>query len=159
MQAVDTNLVITEMTSDHIAVVSDIEQRSYRFPWSKVVFEDCIQSAYKCFVLKINNDVIGYAVLSLSKFDAQILNLCVDKEFRCLGYAENLMNFLISEVRELNSEEMFLEVRPSNSEAVFLYLKKGFEKIGSRKNYYRSEDGREDADIYLLNIKKIGYIS
>ena len=159
MQAFDANLVITEMTSDHIAVVSDIEQRSYRFPWSKVVFEDCIQSAYKCFVLKINNDVIGYAVLSLSKFDAQILNLCVDKEFRCLGYAENLMNFLISEVRELKIKEIFLEVRPSNSEAVSLYLKKGFEKIGSRKNYYRSEDGREDADIYLLNIKKIGYIS
>jgi ribosomal-protein-alanine N-acetyltransferase len=103
--------------------------------------------------------VIGYAVLSLSKFDAQILNLCVDKEFRCLGYAENLLNFLISEVRELKIKEMFLEVRPSNSEAVSLYLKKGFEKIGSRKNYYRSEDGREDADIYLLNIKKIGYIS
>ena len=129
MQAFDANLVITEMTSDHIAVVSDIEQRSYRFPWSKVVFEDCIQSAYKCFVLKINNDVIGYAVLSLSKFDAQILNLCVDKEFRCLGYAENLLNFLISEVRELKIKEMFLEVRPSNSEAVSLYLKKGFEKI------------------------------
>ena len=159
MQAFDANLVITEMTSDHIAVVSDIEQRSYRFPWSKVVFEDCIQSAYKCFVLKINNDVIGYAVLSLSKFDAQILNLCVDKEFRCLGYAGNLLNFLISEVRELKIKEIFLEVRPSNSEAVSLYLKKGFEKIGSRKNYYRSEDGREDADIYLLNIKKIGYIS
>ena len=159
MQAFDANLVITEMTSDHIAEVSDIEQRSYKFPWSKVVFEDCIQSAYKCFVLKINNDVIGYAVLSLSKFDAQILNLCVAKEFRCLGYAENLLNFLISEVRELKIKEMFLEVRPSNSEAVSLYLKKGFEKIGSRKNYYRSEDGREDADIYLLNIKKIGYIS
>ena len=159
MQAFDANLVITEMTSDHIAEVSDIEQRSYKFPWSKVVFEDCIQSAYKCFVLKINNDVIGYAVLSLSKFDAQILNLCVDKEFRRLGYAENLLNFLISEVRELKIKEMFLEVRPSNSKAISLYLKKGFEKIGSRKNYYRSEDGREDADIYLLNIKKIGYIS
>ena len=159
MQAFDANLAITKMTSDHIAVVSDIEQRSYRFPWSKVIFEDCIQSAYKCFVLKINHDVIGYAVLSLSKFDAQILNLCVDKEFRCLGYAEKLLNFLISEVRELKINEMFLEVRPSNSEAVSLYLKKGFEKIGSRKNYYRSEDGREDADIYLLNIKKIGYIS
>ena len=62
-------------------------------------------------------------------------------------------------MRELKIKEMFLEVRPSNAEAISLYLKKGFEKIGSRKNYYRSEDGREDADIYLLNIKKIGYIS
>jgi ribosomal-protein-alanine N-acetyltransferase len=50
-----------------------------------------------------------------------------------------------------------LEVRPSNKKAIALYLKKGFEKIGERPSYYKHSDGRENAEIFLLNTKKIGY--
>jgi [ribosomal protein S18]-alanine N-acetyltransferase len=40
---------------------------------------------------------------------------------------------------------LYLEVRPSNAAALALYARSGFARIGVRKNYYRAEDGREDA--------------
>jgi ribosomal-protein-alanine N-acetyltransferase len=47
---------------------------------------------------------------------------------------------------------MFLEVRPSNVDAAQLYLKRGFEEIGSRPAYYQAENGREDALVMRLEL-------
>jgi ribosomal-protein-alanine N-acetyltransferase len=41
---------------------------------------------------------------------------------------------------------VFLEVRPSNTAAVALYESLGFNEIGMRPGYYKTENGeREDA--------------
>ncbi len=157
MEMMDLNIVIDEMSVDDLLVISDIEQRSYDFPWSKNIFNDCLLSGYKCIVARKNEVIMGYAVLTLSSNEAQILNLCVDQKYRNLGYGEKILDFLINEVRNLKIIEIYLEVRPSNKKAIALYLKKGFEKIGERPSYYKHSDGREDAEIFLLNTKKIGY--
>ena len=45
---------------------------------------------------------------------------------------------------------MFLEVRPSNPAGYRLYEKNGFAVIGIRRDYYTSDDGKEDAIIMKL---------
>jgi ribosomal-protein-alanine N-acetyltransferase len=40
---------------------------------------------------------------------------------------------------------MLLEVRPSNPGAQAMYRRRGFQPIGRRPDYYRTEAGREDA--------------
>jgi ribosomal-protein-alanine N-acetyltransferase len=45
--------------------------------------------------------------------------------------------------------KIFLEVRESNSPAIQLYVKKGFDLISRRKNYYPADNGREDALIMV----------
>ena len=144
---------VRSMTYDDLPSVSDIERRSYDFPWSHGVFRDCLLAGYVCLVLDRGNQVIGYSILSVAAAEAHILNLCVDPGFRNLGYGERLLNEIIDRARYAEVEAIFLEVRPSNANALALYRKKGFRKIAKRPAYYQSKQGREDADVLSLQIR------
>ena len=144
---------VRDMTHDDLPLVSDIERRSYDFPWSHGVFRDCILAGYSCLVLQHGGEVVGYAVLSIAAAEAHILNLCVDPAFRGLGYGERLLDEMVDCARRAEANAVFLEVRPSNSNALALYRKKGFTKIAKRPAYYQSKAGREDADVLSLVIR------
>ena len=142
------------MTHEDIAQVSDIERRSYEFPWSHGVFRDCLLAGYHCFVLESDGRVAGYAILSIAAGEAHILNLCVDPKRRQLGYGEQLLDEILSKSRGSEVKEVFLEVRPSNEIALALYRKKGFRMIASRPAYYQAREGREDAAVMSLRIRR-----
>ena len=144
---------IREMVHDDLAMVSDIERRSYEFPWSHGVFRDCLLAGYQCFVLVREERVAGYSILSVAAGEAHILNLCVDPEFRSLGYGEKLLDELLYRARSASVREIFLEVRPSNKTALALYRKKGFHQIAERPAYYQANEGREDAAVL---VRKLG---
>ncbi len=144
--------VIRDMIHSDLAMVSDIERRSYEFPWSHGVFRDCLLAGYQCVVLVAEERVVGYAVLSVAAGEAHILNLCIDSSFRALGYGERLLDELLYRARAASVREIFLEVRPSNETAIALYRKKGFHKIAARPAYYQAKDGREDANVLVKKL-------
>ncbi|MGI9203396.1 MAG: ribosomal protein S18-alanine N-acetyltransferase [Woeseiaceae bacterium] len=141
------------MAHDDIALVSDIEQRSYDFPWSHGVFRDCLLAGYNCIVLERVDRVVGYAILSIAAGEAHILNLCVDPMYRDLGYGERLLDEVLEVASREDVGDIFLEVRPSNEKAISLYRKKGFRNIAKRPAYYQAEDGREDAAVFSKAMK------
>lgn len=128
-------------------MVSDIERRSYEFPWSHGVFRDCLLAGYRSSVLIRDDRVAGYGILSIAAGEAHILNLCIDPEFRSMGYGERLLDTLLSQARATAVREVLLEVRPSNTTALALYRKKGFFQVANRPAYYQSHEGREDAAV------------
>ena len=136
---------IRAMTHEDLAQVSDIERRSYDFPWSHGVFRDCLLAGYQCVVLEREEIAAGYAILSIAAGEAHILNLCIDQAHRARGYGEALLDEMLSRSRDAGVDEVFLEVRPSNATALALYQKKGFHQIARRPAYYQARDGREDA--------------
>ncbi len=138
---------IRDMGHDDLAMVSDIERRSYEFPWSHGVFRDCLLAGYRNTVLIRENKVAGYAILSVAAGEAHILNLCVQPELRSLGYGERLLDDMLFRARSASVREIFLEVRPSNKTALALYRKKGFYQVANRPAYYQSHQGREDAAV------------
>jgi ribosomal-protein-alanine N-acetyltransferase len=142
------------MVHDDVALVSDIERRSYEFPWSHGVFRDCLLAGYYCTVLERAQHVVGYAILSVAAGEAHILNLCVDSSYRKLGYGDRLLREVLSYAREAEVKEVFLEVRPSNVAALALYRKRGFRQIARRPSYYQAMGGREDAAVLSLRIKR-----
>ena len=144
------------MAHEDIAQVSDIERRSYAFPWSHGVFRDCLLAGYHCIAIDREDLVVGYSVLSIAAGEAHILNLCVDHSYRELGYGELLLDEIL--VRTVNAEvrEIFLEVRPSNEKAIALYLKKGFHQIADRPAYYQATEGREDAAVLSKILQRSG---
>lgn len=138
---------VRAMNHDDLAMVSDIERRSYEFPWSHGVFRDCLLAGYQTLVLIREERVAGYAILSIAAGEAHILNLCVDPEYRAHGYGEKLLDELLYRARNASVREIFLEVRPTNETALNLYRKKGFHQIAARPAYYQAQEGREDAAV------------
>lgn len=141
------------MAHDDLPLVSDIERRSYDYPWSHGVFRDCLLAGYTCLVLERDGVVTGYAILSIAAGEAHVLNLCVDPGYRNQGFGDRLLDDVLKRARQAGVQEVFLEVRPSNVNALALYRKKGFRQVGTRRAYYQAKDGREDAEILSLVLK------
>ncbi len=139
---------VRPMTHEDLSLVSDIERRSYEFPWSHGVFRDCLLAGYRCVVLDRDDRVAGYAILSVAAGEAHILNLCVDPIHRAHGYGEQLLDEILGHARGSDVAEIFLEVRPTNENAIALYKKKGFHQIAKRPEYYQADPGREDAAVF-----------
>ena len=136
------------MSHEDLSLVSDIERRSYDFPWSHGVFRDCLLAGYKCVVLDRDHRVAGYTILSVAAGEAHILNLCVDPMHRAHGYGEQLLDEILGRARASEVDEIFLEVRPTNEHAIALYKKKGFHLVANRPEYYQADQGREDAAVF-----------
>lgn len=150
----EARVQIRTMTHEDLSLVSDIERRSYEFPWSHGVFRDCLLAGYHCVVVEREGAVVGYGVLSVAAGEAHILNLCVDPTYRELGYGERLLDEILVVARDYEVREIFLEVRPSNEKAIALYMKKGFRNIAYRPAYYQANDGREDAAVFSKVLNK-----
>jgi ribosomal-protein-alanine N-acetyltransferase len=141
------------MVHDDLSSVSDIERRSYDFPWSHGVFRDCLLAGYTCIVLERGDFIAGYGILSVAAGEAHVLNLCVDPHYRRLGYGDRLLDEMLQRARAASVKEVFLEVRPSNVNALSLYRKRGFRQIAHRRAYYQAHYGREDAAVLSLVLK------
>lgn len=143
---------IRVMTHEDLGLVSDIERRSYEYPWSHGVFRDCLLAGYQCIVLDRDEYVAGYGILSIAAGEAHILNLCVDPSYRSHGYGERLLDEILFRARGASVREIFLEVRPSNQTALALYRKKGFHTVSNRPAYYQAQAGREDAAVLVKKL-------
>jgi ribosomal-protein-alanine N-acetyltransferase len=141
------------MVHEDLTQVSDIERRSYDFPWSHGVFRDCLLAGYTCIVLERADTVAGYGILSVAAGEAHVLNLCVDPDYRRLGYGDRLLDEMLRRAKAAAVKEVFLEVRPSNVNALSLYKKKGFRQIAHRRAYYQARYGREDAAVLSLVVR------
>ncbi len=150
----DPLLQTRPMSEEDIAPVMELELRAYPFPWSEGNFRDCLRTRYHCWVQVLDQRIIGYGVMSVAVGEAQILNLCVDPDLQGQGLGRRMLERLLNEARSHNADTAFLEVRPSNRSAVALYESAGFNEVGTRRGYYPAEEGREDALILGVSLRK-----
>jgi [ribosomal protein S18]-alanine N-acetyltransferase len=61
---------------------------------------------------------------------------------------------LLERAHAAGMTEAFLEVRPSNTTAIRLYQSIGFEQVGTRRGYYQALNGREDAAVLKLSLRR-----
>jgi ribosomal-protein-alanine N-acetyltransferase len=141
------------MEEGDLARVSALELESYPFPWSEVIFGDCLRVGYVCRVIEIGFDLAGYGVMSTGAGEAHILNLCVREAMRGRGLGRALLRHLIDLAAGSGVADVFLEVRPSNLAASRLYHSFGFAPVGVRKGYYQAVGGREDATVLRLDVR------
>jgi ribosomal-protein-alanine N-acetyltransferase len=140
------------MDINYLTKVYELELESYDFPWTKEILRDCILYKYDSFVVILNDTLVGYIISKITYPETHILNLTVKKNFRKKGIGKALIELIISDARLRNSENIILEVRANNTNAQSLYKKLNFEVIGTRKDYYESKNGREDAYVLNLNL-------
>ena len=140
------------MTLADLDDVMQVENKAYPFPWSRGIFHDCVKAGYHCWVLELDEELIGYSIFINSVQECHLLNLCIDPNLQGHGYGRQLLNHVLESAKEYNATCVFLEVRPSNTYAVKLYESEGFNEVGLRKQYYPSHHGREDAVIYAKEL-------
>jgi len=143
---------IKEMTLSDLNNIYDLEIKTYKYPWSKNILRGCVINKYDCFIATINKQIAGYLIAKISSPESHILNLTIDKNYRNNGIASQFLEMVILKCILLKSNIIFLETRLSNLPAISLYIKFGFKKIGVRKNYYKSKNGREDAVIFSMSV-------
>ncbi|MFM9836210.1 MAG: ribosomal protein S18-alanine N-acetyltransferase [Methylophilaceae bacterium] len=140
------------MQAEDLDQVMQIEPTIYSHPWTRVNFADSLNAGHSAWVLVLQNQTIGYALMMLVLDEAQLLNISVAKSYQKQGWGRVLLEHMIEKSKQYKATNMFLEVRTSNISAIALYEKMGFNEMSIRRNYYPAHNGREDAIMMGLAI-------
>lgn len=117
--------------------VVEIENLSFPVPKNEGFFKS---DQNKYLVAKEGSKIVGYVGIEEISGERHVINMAVHPENRKQGIGKRLIEAVLND-----KDVFFLEVRASNIPAQKLYEKYGFEKVGTRKNYYSDND--EDAII------------
>jgi ribosomal-protein-alanine N-acetyltransferase len=141
-------LRLRTMEEDDLERVMVIETSCYDHPWTHNIFSDCLRVGYCAWVMEIDEEIIGYGVMSIAAGESHILNICVHPDFQGRGLGRKILKRFISLAADHNVDTIFLEVRITNKVAQILYTSEGFNEIGQRRGYYPGDKGREDALVF-----------
>lgn len=147
------DISLCPLTAGNYQAAFRIQQSCHLYPWSQKVFADCLDGQYFAFQIEQQGQVIGYYIGLQVLDEITLMDIGVEREQRGKGYARTMMQHFIDQCENKCAQDVWLEVRRSNTAAEALYRQFGFELMEERKNYYPTQDGREDA---LLMKKSMG---
>lgn len=133
------------MTPADLEAVADLTRRADPFGWTLRNFSDAHASGNTLTVLTVDGVTSGIAAVMHVLDESELLEIAVQPAMQERGYGKALLAQAIALARRNGAVRMFLEVRESNARARKMYTSFGFEETGRRKNYYPTENGREDA--------------
>ena len=88
------------------------------------------------WVVEHDEQIIGYAGLSVQAPDSDIQTMAIEKSKQGIGYGGQLLDHVLGAAADLSAKQVFLEVREDNTAAIALYASREFENISVRRNYY-----------------------
>ncbi len=138
---------VRKLLSGDLSAAAALEARCFPSAWSEKQYRTAFcEPWFAAYGIFSEEDMLGYAVLSVAAGEAEVLNIAVVPEFRGQGAGSELLHFALMDTKD-RWDSAFLEVRPSNAPAVALYAGAGFRSSGRRAGYYA--DG-EDALVMTL---------
>lgn len=128
------------MRDEDVETVHEMECLIYDDPWSFSNFRHEISKSTVSLPMVAENksEIIGYIVPWFIADEMHLANIATSSLYLRQGIADQLMTVVIEEAIIRKIRLIYLEVRPTNLKAVRLYRKIGFEKIGTRRRYYRN---------------------
>ncbi len=150
-------MIVRQMQETDLPRIMEIERAAYPFPWTVQNIKDCLHGVAKVF--ELDDNLIGYGLMSIAADEADILNLCIHPLWQSRGYGQFILKHLLELAKQKNVKFVYLEVRVSNKAAIKLYHQTGFKQIGERKRYYQNGDNREDALILALKTENLNDLS
>lgn len=88
------------------------------------------------------DETIGFVLSRLVLDEEELLLVAIAPEYRGQGLGKRLIECSAAAARENGATQVFLEMR-ANNPAERIYRAAGFERIGMRKDYYRTADGQK----------------
>ena len=136
------NVIIEEMNLSHLECIKDILENDFYDFWNYNIFKNELENKNSKYIIaKINNEIVGFAGITIILDTADITNIVVKKSFRGNGISTVLLKSIIEIVKSKNCNTINLEVNCNNLVAINLYKKFDFVQVGLRKNYYNGHDG------------------
>ena len=93
---------------------------------------------------------IGHIYANMVVDQADIVSFIIKEKYRRKGFGTILFVKFISTLKNKGVKEFFLEVSEKNTDAQKFYNRFGFKKIGYRKNYYKTNSGKQNAFVFKL---------
>ncbi|XKF14888.1 GNAT family N-acetyltransferase [Halomonas sp. BLK-85] len=148
------------LSGDHLAALLDLEatagsgMQPAALASALTAPDIKVLSAWQAADKQRTSQPIGYAIVAIGPFDAEIEAMGVRPDWRRQGVARWLMQAVIEEVTQADSERLLLDVRETNDPAIRLYQTFGFTFDGRRKGYYPAVGdtaGRRRVDALLMS--------
>ncbi|CAM3564163.1 ribosomal protein S18-alanine N-acetyltransferase [Vibrio aquimaris] len=141
-------LKLMSLKQIYLEEVFAIETQAHTHPWSFSLLEN-INGRGACHKVLINEDekVVGYFYAQNILGEVTLLNIAVEPKLHGHGYGKYLIESFLEMCVSDKAESAWLEVRSSNHKAYRLYDAVGFNEVDRRRDYYPTEDGKEDAII------------
>ncbi|MEW6006964.1 MAG: ribosomal protein S18-alanine N-acetyltransferase [bacterium] len=143
-----TGVSIHKLTHNDLKKVLEIENLSFKDPWTKGMFEEEMKNG-NFYVAKEGEKIIGYGGFSIVEDEVSLVNLAIHPLSRRRGIGSLLLLHLMEMAKVKKGKMMFLEVRRSNISAISFYHKHNFKETGVRKGYY---EDREDAIVMACKL-------
>jgi [ribosomal protein S18]-alanine N-acetyltransferase len=159
---------IEPMDEADLDAVMQIEQLSFRLPWSRQVFLEELGRPWAFLdVVRVPAEprdrrrdkavpergrprVLAFCNYWRVADEVHILKVAVHPDARRSGFGSRLLSHMLDFSRRSSARLVTLEVRRSNDVAQRLYRRFGFRSVGLRPNYYA--DDNEDALVMLLDL-------
>ena len=128
-------------------LLAELHGESFETRWSETDFSEMLAGpGTSAILVSSQNNPMGFVLFRRAADEGEILTICMRPVFRKKGHGKLLMQHFESVLKKDGVKSLFIEVAVSNHAALALYASSGFEKAGTRKNYYERSGGkREDA--------------
>lgn len=141
-------MTIRKMTAEDVEAVAGLEAQIFSMPWSVQGFADTLCREDVLFlVAREAGELLGYVGVYCAADEGEITNVAVAQAARRQGVGGALLDALIEALAAREIFRIVLEVRVSNEPAIGLYGQRGFQIVGTRKNFY--EKPTEDAYVMV----------
>lgn len=136
------NIIIENMNLSHLDSIKNILETNFNDFWNYNVFKTELENENSKYIIaKLNDEIVGFAGISIVLDSADITNIVVKNTYRGNGISSILLEHIIKLAKSNNCSVINLEVNCNNLVAINLYKKFGFIQVGLRKNYYNEQDG------------------
>ena len=134
----------------HLDEIINIENKVFDQPWSKIHFlKDLELNVSYNIVYIIKSQCVGYLFGYIIKNEFHLNNIAIKPKYQQKGFGNEILNFIISDLKSKKINKIMLEVRCDNLSAIKLYDSIGFNKVNVRKDYYKKG---KDAFLYNLDL-------
>lgn len=126
-----------------------IEQAAHAVSWSLGTLKNNQGERYLNLKIVEGHQIYGFAICQTVLDEATLFNIAIDPQKQGLGLGRQLLNELITQLRQKDILTLWLEVRESNKKAQALYDSLGFNQVDIRKNYYPTPDGKRENAVVM----------
>ena len=144
------SLTFTDIKKTPIEKINLLENEGFEKSVNSSKIKKCFISNVEGFSIK-HKFYIGHRYDNMVADQADIVSFIIKNKYRRQGFGTILFVKFISTLKSKGVKEFFLEVSEKNVGAQKFYNRFGFIKIASRKNYYKTILGIQNA--YLLKLQ------